>query len=440
MYRFWQYLPNWGEIAIFDRSWYRRVVLERVEDIVSEKAYSEAFNDIVGFERTLTDDRYLIVKFFFHISKAEQKARLKEAEADPREAWRVEDRDRKQNAKYDKYLAAIEETLERTETEWGPWTLVAATDKRWTRWRMFETLVGRMTRRLEDHGVELPTLSRDKDLSSERTESIDTGRPGRRGLLAMLPAIDLSKSLDREAYKESLIDHQLALRELMYKLYLEKCSAIVVVEGWDAAGKGGAIRRLTEKLDPRGYQVYSIAAPVGEDKTHHYLWRFWRRLMPPDEKQLLIFDRSWYGRVLVERVEGFATESEWKRAYREINDFERQLSDHGIVLAKLWFHISSQEQLRRFEARQDIAHKTWKLTDEDWRNRERWNDYESALEDMFRKTSTRRAPWAIVEGNDKYWARVKAQKTLIDAIEDFLEQQVSSRQHTKNKKKNKSKD
>ncbi len=167
MYRFWQNIPNWGEIAIFDRSWYRRVVLERVEEIVSEKAYSEAFNDIVGFERTLTDDRYLIVKFFFHISKAEQKARLKAAESDPREAWRVEDRDREQNAKYDKYLVAIEETLERTETEWGPWTLIAATDKRWTRWRMFETLVGRMTDRLEDHGVELPSLSRDTDLSSD---------------------------------------------------------------------------------------------------------------------------------------------------------------------------------------------------------------------------------------------------------------------------------
>ncbi len=256
----------------------------------------------------------------------------------------------------------------------------------------------------------------------------------------MLPAIDLSKSLDRDAYKERLIAHQLELRELMYQLYLEKCSAIVVVEGWDAAGKGGAIRRLTEKLDPRGYQVYSIGAPVGEDKTHHYLWRFWRRLMPPDEKQLLIFDRSWYGRVLVERVEGFATEPEWKRAYREINDFERQLIDHGIVLAKLWFHISPQEQLRRFEARREIEHKTWKLTEEDWRNRERWDDYELALEDMFRKTSTRRAPWTIVEGNDKYWARVKSQRTLVEAIEQFLAQRTPGQDLPKNKKKKKSKD
>jgi len=255
----------------------------------------------------------------------------------------------------------------------------------------------------------------------------------------MLRAIDLSKSLNQEQYKKRLLDHQLRLRELMYQLYERKCSAIVVVEGWDAAGKGGAIRRLTEKLDPRGYQVYSIAAPVGEDKTHHYLWRFWRRLMPPDEKQLLVFDRSWYGRVLVERVEGLASEAEWRRAYREINDFERQLINHGIVLVKLWFHISSDEQLRRFQARDETAHKKWKLTDEDWRNREHWSDYESALDDMARKTSTHRAPWTIVEGNDKYWARVKAQKTLVDAIEGFFGRSESVSKPSSSEKKSKSK-
>ena len=261
----------------------------------------------------------------------------------------------------------------------------------------------------------------------------------------MLRAIDLSKSLDREEYKERLIDYQLQLRELMYQIYVQKSSVIVVVEGWDAAGKGGAIRRLTEKLDPRGYQVYSIGAPAGEDKTHHYLWRFWRRLMPPEEKQLLVFDRSWYGRVLVERVEGFATEPEWKRAYREINEFERQLMNHGIVVVKLWFHISSDEQLRRFEARKETSHKTWKLTDEDWRNRGRWNEYEMALETMVRKTSTRGAPWTIVEGNDKCWARVKTQQTIVEAVESFLNQEAvkdkSSRAgKSKLKKKNKSQD
>jgi polyphosphate kinase 2 (PPK2 family) len=237
----------------------------------------------------------------------------------------------------------------------------------------------------------------------------------------MLNTVDLTLALDREEYKQRLLACQLRVRELAFELYRQKRSLIVVSEGWDAAGKGGAVRRVTEKIDPRGYQVFPIAAPDGEDKTHHYLWRFWRRLKAPDDKQILIFDRSWYGRVLVERVEGFATEDEWKRAYREINEFERQLTDHGMILVKLWFHISKDEQLRRFEARRETPHKRWKLTDEDWRNREKWDAYETAVRDMLLKTSTLTAPWTVVEGNDKLWARIKTQETLIAALAAGLE-------------------
>jgi polyphosphate kinase 2 (PPK2 family) len=237
----------------------------------------------------------------------------------------------------------------------------------------------------------------------------------------MLETIDLSCQLEPAEYKRQILECQLRLRELAFELYQQKRSLVVVAEGWDAAGKGGALRRVTEKIDPRGYQVYAIAAPGGEDKTHHYLWRFWRRLQAPDEKQILIFDRSWYGRVLVERVEGFATEVEWKRAYREINDFERQLTDFGVILVKLWFHISEDEQLRRFDARRATPHKAWKLTDEDWRNREKWAAYERAVGDMLVKTSTLTAPWTVIEGNDKLWARIKTQRTVIDAVSGALE-------------------
>jgi AMP-polyphosphate phosphotransferase len=195
---------------------------------------------------------------------------------------------------------------------------------------------------------------------------------------------------------------------------------ITVYEGWDAGGKGGNIKRVTEKLDPRGYEVFPIAAPQGEDKTHHYLWRFWRRLKPPDEKQILIFDRSWYGRVMVERLEGFCTESEWKRAYREINEFERQLVDYGAIIAKFWIHISKEEQLARFEGRQETPYKAWKLTDEDWRNRQKWDSYEEAINDMLLKTSTLTAPWTVVEGDCKWWARVKALRTLVDLLTQEL--------------------
>jgi polyphosphate kinase 2 (PPK2 family) len=232
----------------------------------------------------------------------------------------------------------------------------------------------------------------------------------------MLESVDLSKSLDRKSYKARLLENQLALRNLAYELYASKRSLVVVYEGWDAAGKGGSIRRLTEILDPRGYAVHSITAPQGEDRTHHYLWRFWRRLEPPEEKQIVIFDRSWYGRVLVERVEGFASEVEWRRAYREINEFERQLADANVLLAKFWFHISKEEQRRRFEARRDTPHKRWKLTEEDYRNREKWDLYREAVEEMLVKTSTLTAPWTVIEGEDKLWARVKTLRCLSELL------------------------
>jgi polyphosphate kinase 2 (PPK2 family) len=237
----------------------------------------------------------------------------------------------------------------------------------------------------------------------------------------MLNTIDLTKSLTKEEYIQDLIRYQLQLRALAYQLYDQKRPMVIVYEGWDAGGKGGNIKRITEKLDPRGYEVYPIAAPQGEDKTHHYMYRFWRRLKPPDEKQILIFDRSWYGRVMVERLEGFCTEEEWKRAYREINEFERQLVDFGTVLVKFWIHISKEEQLRRFEARREIPYKAWKLTDEDWRNREKWDRYAEAINDMLLKTSTLTAPWTIVEGDCKWYARVKALRTLVEVLTEELD-------------------
>jgi len=235
----------------------------------------------------------------------------------------------------------------------------------------------------------------------------------------MLETLDLTRKLTRQAYVREVTRRQIELRELGYQVYLQKRPVIILFEGWDAAGKGGAIKRITEKLDPRGYVVYPIAAPQGEDKTRHYLYRFWRRL--PERGQIAIFDRSWYGRVLVERVEGFATEEAWQRAYKEINSFERQLKDFGAILAKFWIHISRDEQLRRFEERKDIGYKAWKLTDEDWRNRKKWGAYEEAVEEMLVKTSTRTAPWSLIEGNDKYWARTRVLARLVEILSKELD-------------------
>ncbi len=235
----------------------------------------------------------------------------------------------------------------------------------------------------------------------------------------MLDTIDPTLSITKEEYDRTLVTYQVALHALGYQVYVQQRPVIIVYEGWDAAGKGGNIKRVTERLDPRGYVVHAIAAPKGDDKSHHYLWRFWRRL--PEKGQIAIFDRSWYGRVMVERVEGFCTEEEWKRAYREINDFERQLVDFGTILFKFWIHISQEEQLRRFEARKDSQLKSWKLTEEDWRNRDRWNEYAGAVNEMLQKTSTLTAPWTVVEGNDKRYARIKVLKTLVEGLSQDLD-------------------
>jgi len=237
--------------------------------------------------------------------------------------------------------------------------------------------------------------------------------------MSILSQVNLNQSLTDQEYQEQLIRHQVALGQLAYQVYVQKRPVALVFEGWDAAGKGGAIKRLTERLDPRGYVVYPIAAPAGEDKTHHYLYRFWRRL--PERGQIAIFDRSWYGRVMVERVEGFCTEAEWKRAYREINQFERQLADFGTIIFKFWMHIGKDEQLRRFEERQGTPYKSWKLTSEDWRNREKWEPYEIAVEEMLLKTSTVTAPWTIVEGNDKSWSRIRVLKTVVETLSRELD-------------------
>ena len=234
----------------------------------------------------------------------------------------------------------------------------------------------------------------------------------------MLETLDLSLALPREKYVEELTRRQIQLRELGWQIYRQKRTVVIAFEGWDAAGKGGAIKRITEKMDPRGYVVYSISAPQGEEKARHYLYRFWLRV--PEGGQIAIFDRTWYGRVLVERVEGYATPSEWKRAYKEINSFERQLRDAGTILAKFWVHISPDEQLRRFEERRRIHYKAWKLTEDDWRNREKWSLYEDAVEEMLLKTSTRSSPWNMVEGNDKYWARVRTLTRLVEILSDEL--------------------
>jgi AMP-polyphosphate phosphotransferase len=234
----------------------------------------------------------------------------------------------------------------------------------------------------------------------------------------MLERLDSSLKMPREEYEKWLKILQADLHQLAYQVYVQKVPVVIVFEGMDASGKGGTIKRLTEKMDPRGYVVLPIAAPHGDDRERHYLYRFWRRL--PEQGQIAIFDRSWYGRVLVERLEGFCSEAAWKRAYSEINQFERQLTDFGVVMFKFWMHISKEEQLARFKERESINYKSWKITDEDWRNRAKWEDYQTAAEEMVLKTSTLNAPWTLVEANDKYYSRIKVLRTVAEKLRRAL--------------------
>ena len=346
-------------MVIFDHSWYVRVLDERVERTIPQKPWQQAFRDIVEFERMLADDGTVILKFFLHISKKEQSRRFSAFEADPLEAWRVTKADWARTKNTMKYLAATEEMLELTESEYAPWTIVEATSKWYARKKVFETIIAAMEKSL---GAKAPPPQQGCAPKSPKTPNC--ARPWNRWPEEDSDAGDHGSDPQARSRGPTCAKwrgRQIQLRELGYQVYLQKRPVIIVFEGWDAAGKGGAIKRITEKLDPRGYVVYPISAPQGEDKTRHYLYRFWRRL--PERGQIAIFDRSWYGRVLVERVEGFASEEEWKRAYKEINSFERQLREFGAILAKFWIHISREEQLRRFEERKAIGYKAWKLTD-----------------------------------------------------------------------------
>lgn len=448
LHRFWLKTPSSGQMAIFDRSWYRQVLHERLRDERPEYEWRDRCEDIVSFERQLANNGTIILKFWLHISKKEQKRRLQNLLADPVSAWQVTDDDRWQNRNYDRFSVAVEDLMARTDRSFARWIVIPATDRRYGHITLLETILSSVEARLgrvpalhpasfngfldgdeiafrreltdaqetagPPHTVASPveTFLDSLSVSDQTPATNQMPAPG------ILHGIDLALKIDDKKYERKLARLQAKLHLLGFQVYLQQRPVILVFEGWDAAGKGGVIQRITEKIDPRSYVVHSIAAPSGEDKLHHYLYRFWRRL--PPRGSIAIFDRSWYGRVLVERVEGFARPEEWQRAYAEINEFERQLIEFGTIVCKFWLQISPEEQLRRFEERQNIPYKSWKLTREDWRNREKWSVYEQAAEEMLLRTSTPTAPWTIVEAEDKRFARIKALRTVVQRLEAEL--------------------
>ncbi len=412
MWRHWITLPEAGQMSIMDRSWYQEVGTLRLEDKVDDLTNLRHMNEINSFERGLTDNGYLIIKFFLHITQKEEKARFDKLKSSKDTAWRVTPDDWCRLRQYDKYYNVFDEMLEYTDTPWAPWHAVSGMNDEVRTLDVF---------RIVNDTVHAALRLREEKKTAGLQAASGIIQPGQYHFLAMpkLEDIDLSnKSLDEEDYKKKLKKEQERLSELHNRIYRKKVPVVIVYEGWDAAGKGGNIKRVSEALDPRGYQVIPVAVPSREEKNRHYLWRFWRNL--PLDGHIAIFDRSWYGRVMVERIEGFCTAEDWQRAYQEINEFERQLCDWGAIVIKFWLQIDKDEQLRRFQDRKNTPSKQWKITDEDWRNREKWPQYETAVNDMFQYTSTDFAPWHIIEANDKKYARVKTLKIINQLIEKRL--------------------
>lgn len=399
-WRFWQALPARGRTGIFLGSWYTKPTQQYVDGEIRRVDFDRFCRSIEIFERQLSDDGAIIVKLWLHVSEETQRRQVEEEAPLEQQNPRVTDTPYELRGKYADTLRVAEHLIKQTQTLQCPWHIIDAEDKRYRELRAGEIILDSISRRLELTlpPTPLPTLGVPPDRLAE---------------------VNLEKTLARDDYKAKLAKYQARLQDLAWRVYRQRRSVVAVFEGWDGAGKGSAIRRVTGAIDPRLYKLLQIAAPTDEELAHQYLWRFWRQLQR--DGRINIFDRSWYGRVLVERVEAFAGDDEWQRAYGEINEMEAELARHGSIIAKFWLHISPEEQLARFKAREVQPHKQHKITEEDWRNRDKWPDYELAVNHMLEHTDTPVAPWTLVAGNDKAYARIKILKTLCRTLEAALD-------------------
>ena len=401
-WRYWRDLPPKGRIGLYLSGRFSRPLLKRVDGDLGDVEFDQRLAEIIRFENLLADDGALILKFWMHLGRDQQKARLEDLSKDPEQSYKVSEHDWRNHERYEDFVSAAERIVTRTNRSHAPWTIVEGADANYRHLRVGEVIAAELERHLENH-AQAPAAPHENGIVAGST---------------VFSSLDLSKTMSSSSYQKGLAKRQSALGVLGRRAVDAGQSTVLVFEGPDASGKGGAIRRLVWSLDARAYRVHQFAAPTEEERAHHYLWRFWRRL--PRAGHVAIFDRSWYGRVLVERAEGLASEAEWRRAYSEINDFEHQIVDRGILLLKFWLHISKDEQLRRFEARKKSRYKHWKLTDEDWRNRELWDTYLALGQDVMQYTSTGDAPWVLVEANNKQYARLK----ILDAVITHLERRL----------------
>ena len=405
LWRYWRALPPKGKIGVFFGAWHTQPIVDRVIGRIDETGFSHDVSDILRLEKMLADEGVLLLKYWFHLSKPQQKRRLKELEKDPKTRWRVTDIDWDYFRMYNKFVSVCEPFLRSTSTGAAPWIVVPGADPRYRAVTVGRHLLAALRERLDEKPGARARAKTPPPLAVADN-------------LNVLQALVLDQPLTRESYLKELALWQAKLNALSRHPGLGTKSVVAVFEGNDAAGKGGAIRRITGALDARVYRNISVAAPTEEERAQPYLWRFWRHV--PRHGCFAIFDRSWYGRVLVERVEGFCGEADWMRAYSEINDFEQAMVNSNVIVVKFWLAIGKDVQFKRFKLREKVAFKRFKITEEDWRNRKRWDAYEQAVCDMMDRTSTSMAPWTLVEANNKYHARIKVLKTLCAALEQAL--------------------
>jgi AMP-polyphosphate phosphotransferase len=404
MWRYWRQLPAKGRIGMFFGSYYSDTLFARVEGSLDWDAFDLKVQDIQRFEHMLAQDGALIIKFWFHLSRDKQKKRLKALEKDPGTRWRVTKTDWEHFEHYDLIRKFGEHMIRLTNTADAPWIIVDGEDANYRNLTVGNTLLTMLKNRLARVAVPNPAVAPPLVMPIDNKLILDS--------------LQLDQSTTKEEYRVKLEQLQGRLHHLTRHPRFAEHALVLAFEGNDAAGKGGSIRRITQALDARMYHVVPIAAPTEEERAQPWLWRFWRYL--PGKGRITVFDRTWYGRVLVERVEGFAKEADWMRAYFEINDFEHQLSENGIIVIKFWLAISKEEQYTRFKLREDTGFKRFKITEEDWRNREKWDDYRLAVSDMVDRTSTTRIPWVLVEANNKYFARLKVLETVCNTLEARL--------------------
>jgi len=404
MWRFWQVLPAKGHIGILFGSWYTDPILAHVMGNERDERFRQRLEAIRQFERMLVAEGALLIKFWFHLSKTSARKRFKSLESDPRNAWRVTPDDWERFKSYDSFIKVCEEALRKTSTGEAPWLVIEGSDPAYRSLTAGQYLLDALSQRLAGAPPVVP-------------QPVPVPPPAIDGR-SLLASFDYTRALTPKSYSKQLEDLQGRLNLLTRDPRMKGQSMVVVFEGMDAAGKGSTIRRVTQALDARHYRVVPVAAPSEEERAQPYLWRFWRHV--PRKGHAVLFDRSWYGRVLVERVEGFCAESDWMRAYDEINEFEEQLANSGAIVVKFWMAVTADEQLRRFNERKAIAHKNFKITDDDWRNRDKWPQYERAIGDMIDRTSTDVAPWHVVASNDKMFSRIEVLSHLCDRLEQAL--------------------